>query len=74
MAGLKLEFVAITAVSLLNSGMRSRPPVTAVLKSKLKFSEFIAHGLAEQMMVLSLGGGTCGIQRPGAAGPHGSGT
>ena len=48
--------------------------MTAVLKSKLKFSEFIAHGLAEQMMVLSLGGGTCGIQRPGAAGPHGSGT
>ena len=29
-------------------GMKNRPPVTAVLKSKLKFSEFIPHPLAEQ--------------------------
>jgi hypothetical protein len=28
--------------------------VTAVLKSKLKFSEFIPHGLAEQMLALRL--------------------
>ena len=48
LAGLTPEFVAITAVSLLNSGMKNRPPVTAVLKSKLKFSEFIPHPLAEQ--------------------------
>jgi hypothetical protein len=36
--------------------MKSRPPVTAVLKSQLKFSEFIPHGLAEQMLALRLAG------------------